>query len=276
MSVATKGSKLAQVSSSGRGMPSRIVVHGVGGIGKTSFAANAPGAVFLMSPGETGLETLIDAGQTKEVPHFPVSKNWMDVQEVLQELTYEEHSFKTLVIDAANGLEHAFKSHVCETDFDGDWGPKKWGNFNAGPRMMVNKWPAFLAQLDQLREAKRMSMILVCHSKLVTVANPSGPDYQQWQGAFDEPKLWDATFNWSDATIFIDSYVSVKATDKEGKSGKASGGTQRQMHTAQSASWAAKNRFGLPEEIEMGDSGEEAWKNFAEAMKEAKAKKGAK
>lgn len=276
MTVAVKGSKLAQVSSSGRGMPSRIVVHGVGGIGKTSFAANAPGAVFLMSPGETGLETLIDAGQTKEVPHFPVCKTWMDVLTVLQELTFEEHPYKTLVIDVLNGLEQSFFQHICDTEFDGDWGPKKWGNFNSGERMSVKKWPSFLAALDLLREEKKMGVILLCHSKLVKVENPTGPDYQQWQPSFQKSEIWDVTYGWADAVLFADYYVTVQATDKEGRNGKAKGGTQRSLHAEGCAAWAAKNRFGLTNDIDMGDTGAEAWKNFAEAMKEAKAKKGAK
>jgi hypothetical protein len=49
----------------------RILIHGVAGVGKTTFAAAAPNPVFILT--EDGLGTL-------GVPHFPLpgrsSKSW--------------------------------------------------------------------------------------------------------------------------------------------------------------------------------------------------------
>jgi len=38
------------------------------------------------------------------------------------------------------------------------------------------------------------------------------------------------------------------------------------MYCERRAAWDAKNRFGLPEDIDMGSSAEEAFQNFKAAM----------
>ena len=75
------------IKSTGNGLPSRVVLHGVEGIGKTSFGAYAPDPIFLMAKGETGLETLIDSGRLPQVPHFPELADWADVISAVKWLT---------------------------------------------------------------------------------------------------------------------------------------------------------------------------------------------
>src|SRR5262245_61106155 len=94
---------LAEVTSKGKGLPSRVILHGLEGVGKTSWAAHAPAPIFLMARGETGLETLIDTGRLKEVPHFPECTSWDDLLSAIDSLAKEQHAYKTLVIDTMNG-----------------------------------------------------------------------------------------------------------------------------------------------------------------------------
>jgi len=54
-------------------------------------------------------------------------------------------------------------------------------------------------------------------------------------------------------------------TDAQTK-GKAVGGQHRVLLTTHHAAYDAKNRHGLPEEIDCGDSAAEAWKNFRAAL----------
>jgi hypothetical protein len=44
------------------------------------------------------------------------------------------------------------------------------------------------------------------------------------------------------------------------------------MFTEYAAAYDAKNRHALPESIDMGTSGKEAWDNFANAMKSGRKK----
>ena len=58
----------------------RILIHGVAGVGKTTFAAGAPKPVFIQT--EDGLGTL-------EVPHFPLARTFDEVMEALAALYTE-------------------------------------------------------------------------------------------------------------------------------------------------------------------------------------------
>jgi hypothetical protein len=52
--------------------PPRILIHGVAGVGKTTFAASADRPVIIAT--EEGLGTL-------DVPHFPLARSFTEVME---------------------------------------------------------------------------------------------------------------------------------------------------------------------------------------------------
>jgi len=248
-------------------------MHGVAGVGKTSLAACAPGAVFLMSPGETGLETLIDSRRISDIPHLPEVLSWVDLLGIIDSLTKEDHPYKTLVLDTLNGFERLCHEYICNREFNGEWGKKGFESYNAGYNVSLSEWKVFLSKLDRLREAKRMGIVALCHTKVKPFRNPEGADYDRYQPTLHE-KTWDLTFGWADIVLFANYYTIVESVDREGKKGKGAGGQQRMMYTERTAAFDAKNRHGLPGEIEMGDSHRESWNNFAAAMKAAKEQKG--
>jgi hypothetical protein len=84
--------------------PPRILIHGVHGVGKTTFAAGAPDPVFLLT--EDGLGTL-------DVPHFPLARTFDEVMQGLAALYTEDHGFRTLVVDSVDWLEPLIHAKVC-------------------------------------------------------------------------------------------------------------------------------------------------------------------
>lgn len=248
-------------------------MHGVAGVGKTSFAACAPGVLFLMSPGETGLETLIDSKRVGEVPHMPEVKNWIDLLGIIDSLIEHEHNYKTLVLDTLNGFERSCHEYICNREFGGDWGKKGFESYSSGYNVSLSDWKLLLTKLDTLRETKRMGIIALCHTKVKPFRNPEGADYDRYQPTLHD-KTWDLTFGWADIVLFANYYTFVSDVDREGKRGKGSGGSQRVMYTYRTAAYDAKNRHGLEDEIDMGSENSEAWSNFANAMKSAKEQKG--
>src|SRR3954469_20593685 len=81
---------LSDTVTTGNKLPSRVVLHGVEGVGKTSFAAAAPKPYFLMARGETGLETLIDSGRVGSIAHAPELRTWNETQDIIEALRTEE------------------------------------------------------------------------------------------------------------------------------------------------------------------------------------------
>src|SRR5688572_21053761 len=85
--------------------PQRIVLYGTEGIGKSTFAADAPSPIFI--PSEAGTEHL-------DVARFPLVESWRDVLDALDELR-GEHTYRTVAIDTLDGLEPLVWSHTCAT-----------------------------------------------------------------------------------------------------------------------------------------------------------------
>src|SRR5215207_8519510 len=113
---------LKDIRTEGSGLPSRGVIYGPEGVGKTSLAAAAPRPAVLMTRGETGLQTLIDAGRVPPTPHFPELQSWVDLLGAVEALRSGDHDHRTLVIDTVNGAERLCHEHVCARDFGGRWG----------------------------------------------------------------------------------------------------------------------------------------------------------
>lgn len=263
------GDFLKSVSSKGDGLPSRIALYGVEKVGKTCWAAQAKKPIFIMTQGETGLLSLINSGQLPETPHFTEAQAWADIMGQVDELTSQEHDFQTLVIDTLNGVERLCFNMVCHRDFDGirtgKGGFNSWGGVQ-GREVSCPDWIAFLAKLDALRAAKRMQIILLAHMKIAPFKNP-GEDYDRYSPDMSK-EIWSLTHKWSDMILFVNFHVETveKGTNKH----RGVGGQQRVMFTERHAEYDAGNRLGLPSEIDMGNSAQEAWNNFVTAVKESR------
>lgn len=219
-----------------------------------------------MTPGETGLETLIDAGQLPQIPHFPECKLWADLLDFIESLLTGEHDRKTLIIDTFNGAERLCHEHVCRRDYNGDWGKQGFTSYMQGYDVSLADWRMFLALLDRLRSERKMAIIGLTHVKVTPYRNPVGADFDRYQPAMHN-KTWELTYGWADIVLFANFYT---VTEKDGGRVKGRGGQQRVFYTTHHAAYDAKHRHGLPEEIEMGDSGKEAWDNFIAAIKSGK------
>lgn len=264
---------LSSVTSAGNKLPNRYLLHAVEGWGKTSFGAHTPSPIFIQTKGETGLETLINSGRLKETPHFPETTSWSDLLGQIEALTNQDHPYKTLVIDALNGAERLCHEHVCRRDYSDNWTDSGFMGYMRGYEVSLSDWRSFLASLDSLRAQKRMTILLLSHTRVKTFKNPEGADYDRYAPDVHE-KTWSLTHKWSDCCLFGNYEVALTAVQENKKTGaahgKAKGGNVRVMYTERHASYDAKNRLGLPEEIEMGNSPEEAWGNFMKALKNGK------
>lgn len=267
--VPAKRFSLADIQSKSESMPNRYGLHAREGWGKTSFGAQTPKPIYIQTKGETGLDTLIANGQLPETPHFPEIQSWEDLKEAIRFLTHEEHSYRTLVIDTVNGAERLCYEHVCQRDFAGDWSDRGFYGYMRGYEVALADWRMFLNDLDELRHAKRMTVMMLIHTKIKTFKNPLGADYDRWAPDLHE-KCWGLTLKWLDCVLFGNFETIVKTEKVDSKKGKAASSISRILYTQPQGAFDAKNRFGLPEEIEMGDSPAEAWANFSAALKQGR------
>lgn len=238
-----------------------MIIYGVPGIGKTSMAAYAPGAILLHDKTEDGITTLKNAGLIpKTIPQLPPANSWGDAIEMLDALATGEHSHRTLVVDAMGGFERLCHEEVCRRDFKGEWGERGFASYQKGPEVALTDWRQFLGALDRLRDEKRMGIVLLAHSKVLNFKNPEGPDFDTYTPDCDK-RTWAMSHKWADAVLFLNYVIAVD------KDGKAQTSNSRVIFTEYHPAYAAKNRHGLPPEIDMGESAQQAWNNLTAALK---------
>lgn len=246
-------------------LASRVIYVGGAGIGKTSFAAQTPNPVFIMSRGETGLLTLIDVGSVSPTPHFPEATTWLETLGMLDHLLLNDHDRRTLVIDTINGIERLCFEHCVQTQFGGSW--HKFADYGKGVERALEQWNVFVGLLHKLNTQKRMSVVLLSHCRVKKFANPLGEDFDRFHPDLHE-KTWAVVNRWADAVLFGSTEIYVQ---KETGKAKATSSGVRVLYTREHACYEAKNRFGLPNEIMLGGSAAEGWANFLAAMRAARA-----
>tara|TARA_R110000751_G_scaffold284602_2_gene388573 strand:- start:1082 stop:1873 length:792 start_codon:yes stop_codon:yes gene_type:complete len=244
---------LGKVKSKAEKLPLRIVIYGREGVGKTSFPAHMKNPLYLISRGETGLQTLVSHKQLGETDYLPPIEKWEDFISTLNELNAVEHEYKTLVLDCLNGFEKLLMEFTIRTHYDGDL--NKFLHYHKGYATAASIWAEVTVLLDRLRVNKKMTIVCLAHSKIAKERNPVGEDYQTFK--VDLHDLNSASIReWADIVMFFNFMTAVD--DK----GKGKGGRQRVAYCEPDAGYEAKNRTGLPSSFPLGSSAAEGFKNF--------------
>lgn len=222
----------------------RIVITGVEGVGKTSIVAYAPGASIIEAGNETGYSTLAGVGRVPQIPSAHVS-TWEEFTALLDSLI--DAPPRLLGFDAMSGLERMCHEFVCKRDFNGDWSDKGFASFQKGYDMAVTDWLLMLSKLDRLHKLGT-TIIILAHCKVKPFKNPEGPDFDRYVADVHE-KTWAATHRWADAALFM-KFETITDSDKN-KRVRGIGTDTRILYTSRTDARDAKNRYGMPSEIEM-------------------------
>lgn len=224
---------LAHVTRGKQERPIRAILYGVEGVGKSTFASQAPSPIFLCS--EDGTSHL-------DVPRFPSPRSWNDVLEAIRVLTHEEHDFKTLVIDTLDWLEPLCWQHVCQ--IHGKQSIEDFG-YGKGYVIAVEQWRQLLGRLDMLVRSRRMHVVMLAHGTVRRVDDPQTGPFDRYRMKLHD-KSADVLREWVDAVLF--ARHEVVTFERNGKTrGRSSGA--RVLHTTWTAAYDAKNRFDLPDTL---------------------------
>ena len=226
----------------------RLVVYGEEGIGKSTWASSPEGSVGV--PTEDGLDQI-------DCARFQTARTYEDVVAMLTAVRDEKHDFRNVFLDSLDWTERLVWDRVCR-DFAVKSIERADGGFGKGYTHALTYWREILSLLDQIREQRNMSVILVAHAKVERFEDPEAPAFDRWT-----PRLHKhacaLVCEWVDAVLFASRRMRVDSTTGKAAPVGADGG-ERILRTNGSPACIAKNRYGLPTELAL------SWTAFMECL----------
>lgn len=219
--------------------PDRILVYGRPGVGKSTFAAGSPSPLFLDIEGGTNA---LDVARI-------VPKTYREVVDIIANFP---DGFSTVVVDTIDALEKLIHTDLCKRH---GWETIEAPGYGKGYAAAVDVFAEFLRVLDDLRARRGVEVVLLGHSVVRSITNPSGLDYTKHELAVHQKSLGIITA-WCDTIGFADLEASVNKDEKVTLTGR------RTVRLAPGA-WDAKCRYaGMPASIPT------SWADYARARAE--------
>ena len=217
----------------------RVMLYGVDGVGKTTFAASAPKPIFV--PTEDGLMNI------RGVKSLPVAKSFGQFWSYLDGLQDDPHQFQTLVIDSMDWLEKLIWKQVAadkEVDSITDI------PYGKGYDFATDIWRALADKLEDINLQRDMWIIQIAHCQIERFQDPTSEAYDRYS-----PRLhkFASAFlrEWSDEVLFATykTYIKSEEIGPKKKRTTGIGNGERVLKTSARPAHLAKNRLNIPDEI---------------------------
>lgn len=224
----------------------KVVIYGPEGIGKSTLAAQFPNPLFTDTEGSTN---------NMNVSRFDKPTSW---QMLLQQIEYVKNNKPcgTYIIDTADWAELLCIEYICKKyDKKGieDFG---YGN---GYTYLGEEFGRLLNKLSELLEVG-INVVLTAHTQIKRFERPDEMGaYDRWELKLGNKKTVATTASlvkeWADMVLFCNFQVTVVSGGSAPNAKKKGVGGKRIMYTTHNPAWDAKNRFGLPEQMDMDYQG---------------------
>ena len=218
--------------------PQKVVIYGVEGIGKSTFASKFPNPLFIDTEGSTNH---IDAARMDR------PKSWNVLIDQVRYVRDHPDVCGTLVIDTADWAEQLCVAEVLTKNQK--TGIEEFG-YGKGYVFLAEEFAKLLLLLEEVID-RGINVVMTAHAKLRKFEQPDELGaYDRW-----EMKLQRGTApivkEWADMVLFANYKTYVVNVDNQGAQkgkNKAQGGA-RVMYTTHHPCWDAKNRHDLPDEL---------------------------
>jgi len=233
----TNNFSLQSITSGPQPNPPMVVIVGTPGVGKSTFASQAPNAVFIKT--EDGLGSL-------DVKSFPLAKSWEEVDEQMGVLVTETHGFNTLVFDSLDWYERLIWNKVAR---DMKVATIEAIPYGKGFAYAADRWSEFLGKCDILR-SKGMMIVFTAHSEVINFDDPEKGRYSRYHIKLHKAAA-SLVVESVDAVFFANYDMVIKSDDLGfgAKKQRAMGNGNRFLYTQERPAYVAKNRYSLPEQI---------------------------
>lgn len=230
----------------------KIVLYGVQGIGKTTFGATFDNPI---------LAPIEDGAHNVNIMSFPKITEYGQMVDIITAL-HEEHPYKTLVVDSLDWMEPLVWAYTCalhQKQNIEDFG------YGKGYVMALDSWRNIMSGLDSLRENMGMNVVLIAHTHIKRFESPEMEPFDRYETKLQKAAaaLWE---EWADMVLFANYKMRI-VREKGEATKRAQGQGERIIYTSERPAYKAKNRWGLPEEINVGK--DNTWSAFHKALSDA-------
>lgn len=215
----------------------RLVAYGTEGIGKSTFASHFPAPLFIDLEGGT---------KQMEVDRYPAPDSWHMLLEEIDSVIEDPGEYETLVIDTIDRAEDLLiRALLSEAGVDTI--AKYGGGYGNGYVALKERFlKDFLNRLDKVI-AKGVNVTLIAHAESTKFETPDTQPYDKWKLKVSK-QVAPIVKEWADILLFMNYRVMV--IEENGRS-KARGKGERMMYATHRPTYDAKNRYGLPDEMEL-------------------------
>ena len=218
----------------------KVVIYGPEGIGKSTFASRFPEPLFIDTEGST---------KELDVARTPAPSSWTMLKEQVRYVIGHPEICRTLVIDTIDWAEQLCVEDICTSHQKKGIEDFGYGN---GYVYVREEFGRFLNLLNDVVE-KGIHVVLTAHAQMRKFEQPDELGaYDRWEmklGKKTSSQTSPLVKEWADMLLFANYKTYSVAVDDKGKKHKAQGG-KRVMYTQHHPCWDAKNRYGLPDEVD--------------------------
>ena len=220
----------------------KIVLYGPEGIGKSTFAAQAPGVIFIDTE---------DSTAHMDVARFDKPSSWTMLREQVAYVKSHPGICQTLAVDTADWAERlAIEYIISSKSSNGNIKGIEDLGYGKGYVYLEEEFGRFLNDLQDLIE-KGINIVVTAHAEIKKIEQPEEVGgYDHWQMKL-EKKTMPLLKEWADILLFANYKTLVTNVDNLGatKGKNIAQGNKRVMYTTRTPWWDGKNRHDLPDEL---------------------------
>lgn len=217
----------------------KTVIYGTEGIGKSTLASQFPGPLFLDVEGGTA---------QMNIRRIEAPKNWAELLADVKEVAATPSICGTLILDTADRAESMLTEHICRKYNQPSIESFGYGK---GYTYLGEEWQKLMDAFDSCIAAG-INVTVIAHAKQRKIELPDQTgSFDHWEMKVSR-QVAPLLKEWADLLLFLNYKTFVVTTDNQTR--KAQGG-KRVMYTSHNPVWDAKNRHGLPEELDLSFDG---------------------
>ena len=213
----------------------KVVLYGLEGIGKTTLAAQTPDPLFIDTEGGTA---------HMDVKRIEGIEVWEQLLDAIKTVAVTPDICKTLVIDTADWAEKACFEYVLRHN---NWDSIESPGYGKGYNVLEETFLELLKACDKVLAAG-MNVVFTAHAQIKKLDLPEEMgSYDRWELKLEKKNV-PLLKEWADVVLFLNYKTLVVTTDTKAKKGTNG---KRMIYTTHKPAFDAKNRHGLPDEMEM-------------------------